>query len=56
MLTFKDRIRVKNSNHRLAGWEGRIKIINACRYGIEFEKTPTVTVFLNHDTVEKVEE
>jgi hypothetical protein len=54
MLFFGDRVKVKDRHHRLAGWKGSIKTCNAARYGIRFDKTPSVTVFLNHDAVEKI--
>lgn len=49
-----DRIRVKTRSDKLVGWEGTIIYKNNARYGIKFDKTPSITVFLNHDFVEKI--
>ena len=56
MLVLNERIRVKKTNNRLAGWEGKIKYINNAYYFIQFDKTPLITVMLNHDSVEKAEQ
>lgn len=56
MLSLRDRIRVKSTAKRLAGWEGKIKYVNAAQYFIQFDNTPSITVTVKHEDVEKIEQ
>ncbi len=56
MLVLRDRIKVKKHHERLAGWKGNIKYMNSVYYFIQLDKTPSITVRLNHEAVEKIEE
>ena len=53
-LSRGDRIRVKNNSPKLVGWEGHILLAFPNRYSIQFDKTPTITIMMTRETVEKI--
>lgn len=49
-----DRVRVKKNHRRMAGWKGLIKYTNQVKYGIQFDKTPSLNIMMKHDSIEKI--
>ena len=54
MLNLCDRIRVSPISKRCPGWIGEIVIVNAAKYGIKFDKTPSIMVFFFHKDIAKI--